>query len=760
MQVNRLANAKWGSGPYRGDSLPEDLYFVELTKKIKLPAGFSVLQPAGQLARSFDTEMSQSASAAAKQLLSLRAQFGNQSVSPPNPKRAPISVVGGEGMDAVAQVYLGTRDARLPWQPSQPDQRTWIADLRDTQTRTTTQTFGGEYWSKSAPPLGTLALRGHTRTEPIDWEIAEYQQAAIELTLKQEALNGALVRVKPPDEPPPVTVLLLVDCSNSMDLVVSGQNEKGEAVEAPLFKFVLMNVHSVLERLQEIHSNGEAKVKVGLMPFGLDPNDADKESLKPVIKQVPNEKHYEPRDIRDLDLTWMNDLERAIDDLEPSADTPLYNAIQLASQKARVGEKMLIYVFTDGVDYIDEDPKNLARKNRGKSKADVRDAVAGNQDIRLSIFHFDKFEQWLLAQKQEFRGRWRTVFNTGKNELEALQRELGDTQFGYYRSGEVGNLMRDSLASIPRPTVRITSVGMSGKRFDSDVQSLGQKILVPQEYLPDTLNVAVQGNGAFESATIEVEALGGEQLFLPYDARGRFMLDAFNSQGIIDLQGQEGGKLSSKLYLRVQNDHRLVNQGELGFEFHFWNGTLADFTRKPRLLVAELSKAGDTSQNAKTFVLADHSFRSATLFPEADVSKVPWPGRRQEAARLRVWAADSLPTSLQQKLVEPLQPPAQLTLGMASVEYAHKGDKVTVDVKYAGQPKPADRVVAICPAFDFAQRRFEEDGTEKYIFDLQPIARDRPVELQFTTVGQLVEAAKAGEVTQFNYERINLALTR
>jgi hypothetical protein len=749
-QVQRLSAAKWGNGAYSGRSLPEDFYFFQRAAKTQLPRGFSLLEPANQLSSGFETTMRTSMNAAATALISLRAQFGTpyptQTVPFVGTVRAPL-MVAGESLDAVAQVYLGSVSARLPWLPSNPTERTWVVDIRQAASeRTTTENFDAVHWSKARPPMGTLLLRGNSRSELVDWTREEGRKRKIELTLVKDPADGAIVRVRPPDQPPPITVLLLIDCSKSMDTEVDYRVEAGQPPKrGPLFDLVKNNVIGVLEKLVEIHDTREARVSVGLMPFGLNQQDAKETNLKKTIRL---NKNFHAPVTKQLDGAWRSNLEESVNELKASGDTPLYNAIVLASEQAKPDENAFIFVFSDGVNYISD------ASATAKSDSNVRDAIQSNAKLRLSIFHFDYFKQeWIVKQAPAVRERWEGIFNDGKAELEAL-RSLGDKQYGYYRSDQANRLMQDALDRIPRSMVRITSTSTSAEPFDSGSKPLGENIHIPQGSLPATLQVSVTGNGNFDEANIEVEALGGEQLLLPMDSRGRFVLEPFVTGGKLQCSQPVGDSLQSRLYVRTFAD-RVDSKNELGFELHFWNGSQTNFTPRPRLVVAEVAKSNEP--NAATFVLADHRFTPATLYPEARVSDVPWPSSKQPV-RLRVWAADTLPTLLKQKSIAPDQVDTE-KFSAASVSYAHKGDRLVVQVEYSAPPIAEERVVAICPAYDSASRKFDRDAnTETHEFLLPENLRDQSVQLQLTTIGDLEEGAQAGEVTQCNFEQIDLRL--
>jgi hypothetical protein len=193
-----------------------------------------------------------------------------------------------------------------------------------------------------------------------------------------------------------------------------------------------------------------------------------------------------------------------------------------------------------------------------------------------------------------------------------------------------------------------------------------------------------------------------------------------------------------------------LTQKLLGFELHFANPDSSEFTRRPAWLVAEVSRSDAPS--GTTFVLADRRFRPNTHYPEANLSDVPWLDSRQ-AARLRVWAADAIPAQVTQLSLKPNAAAEPVQLGNATVSFA-VGEKLTAKVEYSQPPRPQDRVVIVCPKFVSAKRVFDQNTQAEYHEFVLPEQSDSPVQLQLTTVGALEEAAEAGSVSQFVFDRI------
>lgn len=310
--------------------------------------------------------------------------------------------------------------------------------------------------------------------------------------------------------------------------------------------------------------------------------------------------------------------------------------------------------------------------------------------------------------------------------------------------------MQDSLATIPKSVVTIESVSGSGQPFKLGLQPLDSEIPINQSHLDAVLEVSV--DGPFGSAQGRVEAMGGEQLKLTFDAlRRRLEFERFEVSGKI--AGKPRGIMpKSTLYLKTLTD-QLVTNNQLGFELNFWNGSVAEFTSRPRFIVAELSQSDDI--RAGSFVLADHRFMARTHYPEVRLSEMPWPPSRPPAS-LRVWVSDTLPTQVTMKSIEP-EKTDTFTLGIATIQYESTGKSIVVKVDYTTPPKPQDRIVVICPNFENSKRSFsDQDKSEKHEFTLPENLRNQKIDLQFATIGDLEVAVKANKLTEFDFDRIEL----
>jgi hypothetical protein len=751
LQASRLAEAAWGDGRYTLTTSSDKFYFHRMGSRYTLPAGFSQFPPLLQLHGTLDNQRRGVLDQAAERIKSLSARFGrsNETISLAKPETASIPVqVVGERIPGFAQVFLSDRIKRLSW-TSQAAFAPWLVNLDLPEVeRSTSHQFSTEYW-KSSPPEGNLLFRGNLTSQPLNWAIDDTKQEKLLLTLAGREPQAAELKVISSDVPL-LNVLLLVDCSNSMDTIVQIPLEQGGIYRGQLFPKVKDAVQAVMNRFSEIHDAGEARVKMAMMPFGLQESRLTPELKAALVSKKDN--CYVPKYSKQLDQTWLLQLSDQLAALVPSGDTPLYRSIVLAMEQVPLNEQALIYVFSDGVNHI-EKTESTTGTDRTTVNA-VREQLSSRSNVRLNIFHFDFFEAWIRSSPERMKqlDYWQPIFSRGIAELETLN-SLG-THYGYYRSDETSKLMEESLASVPRARISVSSRGEQGRAF-RDEGKLNEFIKVPMQSLPAELDVKILR--PFDTpVSTQVQLLGGESLVLAVDRSGKIVFDGFNGNSFInENRGRRaGGNLSSRLFVRTLND-RIVSEQRLGFRLYFTNEDNRVFTRRPQFLVAEVSPS-DT-QRGPRIVLADHRFVASAAYPEANFSEFPWLNPRTPV-RLRVWAADSFPPQLKDRLVAPLEAQPAIELGIATLNLT-VGERLVAEVTYRSTPSPADRVVIICPDFVDASRIFDQnDFSERHEFELSEQQRRDGVRVQYATIGELEKAVQTQNLTQFEFDELTVEI--
>ncbi len=740
-QVARLSEASWGNGRL-DQSSSKNVYFYQLSEKYRVENKFGE-SPVGRFTKYLQSQVNSVRDEKFKRLSSLKLKIGDQ--LPRSVGTIPINFSCDGEWNAVAQIFLGDIQKRIPWQLDKRSECTVAADLSSSEKRYD-QPLDADRWAGS-PPNGTMAIRGNLISAPVRWVTGENKQ--IELTMTKTNDEDASIQILPPKVKPSIKVLLLIDCSNSMEIEVSPLKEgNANGQKVKLFELVKQNATQLIEQFRALHGK-EANVSLGLIPFGL--RKADLGPLNSTLEMKKGD-YYITKEIKPLDLPWESELSQIVDNLKPSGGTPLYNAIILACEKAKSNEKTLIYVLSDGVNHINED----APVEAPKSISDIRNSIKDNKNLRLSIFHYDFFNTWIASGDKERQDRseeWRRENENGKRELDSLKSDLSKEQYGYYNSNEAAKLRQDSLDTIPRALVTIESNSPERREFKPAAVPIGREITIDRSHLPSDFKIKVQEQN--QEVNYVVELLGGEHLKLEYDVlRRRLSFEPFPKSGWEELSAvPRGGNLGSKIYLRTLRE-QLASSGQLGFELNFCNENDDRFTRRPRFLVAELSKTNQPQES--TFVLADHRFMPQTSFPIVQLSEVPWP-ESGPLATLRVWSSDTLPSNDYLR-IEKLEQggPGKIQLGIANVEFSHIGDQLIANVEYSVPAKAKDRVIVICPDFESSRRIFFQNGSEKHVFTLPENLKNKPSRLQFTTIENLEKAVQTKQVTLFNFDAIDL----
>jgi hypothetical protein len=752
-QVNRLAEASWGNGGYTDQSPHSHFYFFKQADKYRSQIDTAAADVTEKLSSTIRTKMQQVLSASVARLMSMQAKFGSASQSISNSvEPIDLRVEIKDPWNGVAQVYMrDVQGKRLSWLRTQPKEKAWVVDLNQGEKNLQTKKlFDISYWkSSSQPPWGDIAMRGNIRSTKLDWKVTDQETLAIQLAMERDKVKPATLKVVSPAKKPPINVLILIDCSLSMEMKVKRQAEGGDVTEEALFALVKGDVIRVLERLAQMHGR-DAEVKLGIIPFGLS-NSAIEAEFKSLLVVAPENQIHPPKTMRLLDDNWFRTMKRLVQRLVASGETPLYEAINVA-YKTAPDQTSLVFVFSDGVNYVSNKSLRLT------SVDDLRQKIIKNSNIRLSIFHYDFFKPWV--EDKEDAAFWKSVYDKGKEELVSLG-STGNAKYGFYGLDEWEKLKQDSLAFIPRSVVSVVSTSSSsGKVFKTDTQNLDTIIDIDQSFLPADLEVQV--SGPFGNATAKITAFGGEQIQLYYNVDGginRIAQAEFSPKGTIPPVKPLGGRLQSQLYLRPRNHPSVsvsesgsVTSNELRFELCFWNEKNPDeFTQRPRFIVGELSESDNP--NSGTFVLADHRFMPETNYPEARLSDVPWPsGNPPPAAKLRIWASDTFP-NLQEIGVGA----DSLKIGIANVRQMIDSNKVTAEVKYSATPQPKQRVVVICPNFDSSQRTYSAQQLfEKHEFILPEDMPSYSSQLRFTTIGELDEMVQRKELSRFVFDSIEV----
>ncbi|MCR9296513.1 MAG: VWA domain-containing protein, partial [bacterium] len=540
LQTQRLANASWGNGPIDQSADGRNFWFVKQAKKYALGKSASAAPPAWfNLRDGFEKAMQEALQDQAESLSSLTLQAED---------RRNVTLIGPQ-TTGMANVYIDAPQGRF-WSS---EQSSWMVDLNASQRQSS---FEPQPWT-STPEL-LLSFRGNQIVQTLRGTSPPAAQPPRRLAWERPEYKGARLTVEATQNRPTLRILLLVDCSESMEFVV---NKNPQTTVMDIIKEAAT---VILDELEKIHQS-EAKVEVGVIAFGLKqtpPSIATSLSeLEPRI--------YRTRDVRTLDEDWHAGLQRMVSSFGPSGDTPLYNAIVYANEilgRDRSSENF-VFVLTDGVNLISKD---VARVE--KNYQDVKRSITQSR-TNVSIFHFDHFDAWLAAEIQEAKARNSPLSNALIQKtreqyidgIKEIKNIIDEPQ--YVRSENTANVVDAIKKSIPRTVYRVIVGGdPPEEHFLNEPVNISQNLL-PANVRLETL--AANGNSASTELTLE----GGEEITLAYDAIfRRFQFPLASSAGLV-VGEPRGSGLSCNPLLKVEYDTLLPwnpppeYRDQLGFRF-------------------------------------------------------------------------------------------------------------------------------------------------------------------------------------------------
>jgi len=771
-QVARMAEAGWGHGSIPSSDDPNRFYFGQLGGRYlsQTPnlANAAASERAEQLLRNGQKRLVERA----QSLNRLSVRFGNerQTIGDSDTVAAPI-VVTGSSWKAVAAAYLGNRGQLLPWQLRYPEDRVLAIPLDMASETTEKYKDFSTNWA-SGKPIGNLAVRGNYRIGPIEWrsEAAPY----IGMELKKELKSDAEIYVDAAGDAPVMNVVLLLDCSNSMRLIVDAmvETEAGSAgrSQIPLFDQVALNVKRVINELAQAHDRREADIQVCLIPFGI----GHYKSLKSgFLKEFLSEQRvtakptppgewghfYASKSFLALNEDGRLQLERVIDELagENKVDTPLYDAVREACARIRrkQGESSSavsqILVFSDGVHYVNERSPYDGVTTPAMLLQDVSAA-----QTKLNIFYYNHFKAWVRKSPQNKNEEfWQGVENRGVRELEDLN--VQSEQIDFVKSSDAAELVRESLETIPRTNVQVVSL-QSNVPGPITVESsrTGFQARIPSSLLPGTFEITSTGTRG--GAKQRVDLVGGERIELRLSSRGsrEFGFPAFDPD-------------ISQSGWRAPTQRQRSGGGFLGNVWFSpdWSRPLSfvwmtrhqehpkKFTTRPKLVVGMISNSMETT--LRPFLLADSYFEPGNHYPKLRFATTPWSDQTKlTKAQLTLWASDDLPGELRVEKI----PQDALENGVAhekaEITWKRSGSNLTVDVHYGQPPSLEDRLVVLCPRAESASRKlYTETSDENYVFTWTADPPAEPVDLLIMTIGQLRFWVEKGLVTEFSIDQVD-----
>lgn len=766
LQRERLAEAAWGAGPVTD---PNPLC-LQLAERYQLPPPDSVGtlggEGLGQLANGWNVERK----ALLERLARLEASLGasqRRVVKSQSTITDQLTVPRGNdwggGVAELALANPGTGFASLlpirfaaaavPGSPAQPADRLALS-LGDPATAgpapgEVSVEVDASAWNRPDPPQLRIAWRGNSRIGTVGWIAVDQKREPYVLDATRGPVKPATITVMPPDEPPVINVLLLIDCSNSTisEIQLGTEQDAGTKI---LFDVLRETAQAFIDRLAEEHKARNANVQLNVMPFGYRlPEEQPEDLLRALPRHDGNpnpQAQVFQTDFKPLEADWKDKVAACINGLEPAGQTPLYSAVIHAARELRdrPGAK-LIFVLSDGVNDID-----LRFKDDDRTINEVEDGIDSLENGQLKVFYFNNFASYLEKKTQEeekklnaeaeaasqsftesvaqklrrYREGFESVERKGLAELNGLAgRRPGRAIFRQQNSASFQNLSDEFLASVPRVDVQaIARINGTDTALSYVLNSAERRYEIRTDQLPCDVRVTVVSDFFGDIQPRELSLEGGESIQLKFDRTvqpPRLGFPDFAADNTSGLELAEGDFAASgmKLHFRKagpeQDGSNLVY--ELGFE-----RTDGAFTRRPAFMVLQL----ESSQPAGRVLLTpDASFMPERHYPVARFNAFSHlPVSNPQAT---IWWAPVVPDcvvrvplpednwntvnhdDVRGQLETGLQ---ELGLTGVAVEVGRESGQVSCLVKYPEDHPDCQRLVVICPAGDRVVRKVEEES--------------------------------------------------
>ena len=799
-QTNRLAQAAWGSlenGNLDFVQNSESCYFGQLAAKYRPEDAISKSSPVDRLTNEFSRLWDGTVSAGVEHLKALKVEFGSEGEgidSNANEYTTNVEVFP-HSWNAIPEVSLVHLSRDLPLVlPSRESKLLLPVDLSGEQKVLRGISVDLAPWKDSGgqKPDRKISLRGNWRSSMVDWKIVSRDRIDYDLAFRNEPFAETVIVVNPPENPPVINVVLLVDCSDSMDLMIPPPLQEGAGggnlADVQLFTLVQERAINIVEKLDQIQSEKFAVVNLSLMPFGLLQPEEGGIQFRKLEEQIYR------TELKPLDSRWKAEVTDAIKKLTPGGETPLYDSIRLACEtlESQQGRRQLVYVLSDGVNYttpVVVDPKTKVKTGTGLtgSSTDVEKRLESIQNIKLSIFHFDYFQKWISKWKDdkwkeyktdpryaaftdddfnEKMGKDEKLWNESQTEgidaLNGMNRHKSRFSYRKYTGSQMGAMIKDVEDSIPRMKILIQA-SKDLPQYDPEAR----RFVIPQESIPCDVTVTAEFE-SLDKATQTVWVLGGETLTMTYqpglqslqfpDFTDEKQNPEFRSADKSDSAGNK------RLFLHpIQN-----NQGSLEFRFGFGNTPAGrnTFVNRPGFLVAEVDELGTGQNEGKSYFLADHAFLTGKHFPIAKTAELKI-DRRSTGTRLRVWYADVEPECVQRIPVDAgtndqqIQDAVEAALGAlgvknVTVQISRNAKTLACKVEYQGKMDVNQRLFVICRQASSSDRKHDltrpENNWESHVFSLDGMREDEKPVILLVSPGKLNESLD-GNLQHFDSSR-------
>ncbi|MBX3421523.1 MAG: VWA domain-containing protein [Pirellulaceae bacterium] len=770
-QVERLAQAGWGNRkiPDASEKQWNYFYFGQLADQYLQALDRNPMQTKLSSAKAkVERQLGETVS----NLQSLQVRIGQEHQRLPQEEQemqVPIAV-SGLPANSVAAVYLGTPGAVHQWHPQEPrrveafapqppapsngEALKSVEDLQVAGDRT--KLLSTDHWKgKTKLPSCTLAWRGNYRSNELDW--SSDSEVPIHIEFESQLNNNAVIRVEAADKPPLIDFALLLDCSGSMSEVIEVPLEGGGSAKRKIFDIVRDDVLRVLAELQRSHQKRDAVVRVGLMLFGLaaaqfenlDPADwqqFERSASTSATKKEGFGRFY-ATGFQELTEARRESLQQIISSLEPSTDTPLYDAIlqacNLFKKYSSEGAQKVIYVFSDGANYV-----NTGSPYRQTSKHVEDEFKGASSKVALDIFHYDFFDKF----SKNYQDKWKKEHVEGKKELENLDRASASVR--YHESANHLRLANEVIERLPRATYEVQGNNSTASYSSTPIIN-GREFTVSQDSLPGRFVVIARRPSGTEITT-SVALCGGEKIRLKLagtDGDSRFDYPVFDPVSAAEKSGWRDVQPLQRQGAGFTSDAWWMNDfaNPLRFKWAFRAKQSRDFTARPQFVLGLIEALPSGSLPGDVVPIADCSFLPDQHYPLLSLGPIPPLDPGYQKINVKLWVADSFPTELRPL---PLQNEQYIDVPFdrerVRIRLSRSGSMVTAQVNYKAAPA-VDRVFVVSRNIRQASRKYFPMHDEHTLTLSNGLA---DAEIFVITSDQLKQLVGKGTITQIELDGI------
>ena len=572
-----------------------------------------------------------------------------------------------------------------------------------------TESFQGD---ASLPIIGTLALRGHHYVSELKYREAG-RIPVHEITFVPSVKGPTRLVVDAAPMPPIVNVMILLDCSGSMEKSIKVAGGDKMLMEAAKEEAI-----QLLERLHRLERDNLVHVNVGLIPFGIGGDNNWRGILMEKYRETPagqvlgitvpedeivQTKLQSLRDNANWKTNLVDFLQVKVDYvdeenrkrirvplLSASGNTPLYLAIDRAFKQLGDQGIQHVVVISDGGNSFKRSAfsaDDLVRKLNLLHGFGPGKDPRGDFSRRLTILMFENppIDDWE-----------REVYRQGMHDLKQVLSKGLPNQYSFFSTANFAKFRQELQNLIPQTKVVVS-------------RASAKQAMLSEGKLKDSLELNLDGPGPSQLA-VNVEGFLVQTLapMIPVYQGDQVRLTLGDDQRRIEWMEWKSPRLTSRKseshVFTLAEPRRDATARRVDFLVDFEPLSPISFETRPAELLCRVQRIRAGRQDAGTFNVWDHDFEfvPGKTFPLIRIAQLPWfeaevPGIGNSGdnqgidARVTLWIKN---TKLPEATLVDIKPDDEKTVnvGNATFRISHRSDRVVVTAKTAAADLPAEGI--------------------------------------------------------------------